>query len=194
MQQYFRPFLPFLIILLCFPGLHTHAQQFYNVLTYGAKNDSSRKVTTAIAKAIAAATKAGGGTVYFPAGKYLTGPIHLKSNITIFIDAGAELHFSDDFDDYLPMVQSRYEGVDVMSFSPLFYAWRAENIAIKGRGTINGHGKKWWDTVEGFDDTKPRNKYQRLFDSTNKNILLPDDPKQMKRGFPASAFYTTHVL
>ena len=184
MQQYLRSFLPcFLVLCLLGAGLHTHAQQFYNVLSYGAKNDSSRKATTAIAKAIAAATRAGGGTVYFPAGKYLTGPIHLKSNITIYIDAGAELHFSDDFDDYLPMVQSRYEGVDVMSFSPLFYAWKAENIAIKGRGIINGHGKKWWDTVEGFDDTKPRNKYQRLFDSVNKNILLPDDPKQMKRGF-----------
>ena len=103
-----------------------YAQQFYNVLNYGAKNDSSKIAT----KAIAAASKKGGGTIYFPAGKYLTGPIHLKSNITIFIDAGAELHFSDNFDDYLPMVESRYEGVDVKSFSPLFYAYKAENISI----------------------------------------------------------------
>jgi polygalacturonase len=100
----------------------------------------------------AAAVKKGGGTVYFPAGKYLTGPIHLKSNITIFIDGGAELHFSDNFDDYLPMVKSRYEGVDVTSFSPLFYAYKAENIAIKGRGIIDGHGKKWWDFVEGYKE------------------------------------------
>ncbi|MEI9955910.1 MAG: glycosyl hydrolase family 28-related protein [Ferruginibacter sp.] len=110
------------------------AQQFYDVTKYGAKKDSSAKATSAIAKAIDAASKAGGGTVYFPAGKYLTGPVHLKSNITIFIDAGAELHFSDDFDDYLPMVESRYEGVDVKSFSPLFYAYKMENITIKGRG------------------------------------------------------------
>src|SRR6218665_3938373 len=75
------------------------AQSYYNVLKYGAKNDSSKLATQAIKKAIDAASKAGGGTVYFPAGKYLTGAIHLKSNITIFIDAGAELHFSDDFDD-----------------------------------------------------------------------------------------------
>ena len=54
--------------------------------------------------------KADGGTVYFPAGKYLTGPIYLKSNITVLIDAVAELHFSDNFDDYSSMVQSRYEG------------------------------------------------------------------------------------
>src|SRR3954447_20309479 len=81
-----------------------NAQSYYNVVSYGAKKDSTRKATKAIESAIAAASKAGGGTVYFPPGKYLTGPIHLRSNITIFIDAGAELHFSDDFDDYLPMV------------------------------------------------------------------------------------------
>ncbi len=99
------------------------------------------------------------------------------------IDAGAELHFSDNFDDYLPMVESRYEGVDVFSFSPLFYAYKVENIAIKGRGTINGHGKKWWDFVEGYKKDQPRIAAQLLFDSLNKHILLPDDPAQMKRGF-----------
>lgn len=160
------------------------AQQFYDVTKYGAKKDSSAKATAAIKKAIDAAYKAGGGTVYFPAGKYLTGPVHLKSNITILIDAGAELHFSDDFDDYLPMVESRYEGVDVFSFSPLFYAYKAENITITGRGKINGHGKKWWDYALNFYKTQTgRNKYQLLFDSLNKNILLPDEPSQMKRGF-----------
>lgn len=160
-----------------------NAQQYYNVLKYGAKNDSSKLATTAIKNAIDAASKAGGGTVYFPAGKYLTGAIHLKSNITIFIDAGAELHFSDNFDDYLPMVKSRYEGVDVTSFSPLFYAYKAENITITGRGIIDGHGKKWWDFVEGYKEGQARSKWQYTFDGLNKDILLPDDPRQMKRGF-----------
>lgn len=163
--------------------LQSQAQQFYNVLSYGAKNDSSKIATKAIAAAIDAASKKGGGTIYFPAGKYLTGPIHLKSNITIFIDAGAELHFSDNFDNYLPMVESRYEGVDVKSFSPLFYAYKAENIAIIGRGIINGHGQKWWNYVLNFDDTKPRNKWQKIFDTENKNIIMPDDSAQTKRGF-----------
>lgn len=160
-----------------------YSQQFYNVLKYGAKNDSTQLATKAIANAINAAHKAGGGTVYFPAGKYLTGPIHFKSNITIFIDAGAELHFSDNFDHYLPMVESRYEGVDVTSFSPLFYANKMNNIAIIGRGLIDGHGKKWWDFVEGYKESQPRSKWQKIFDSLNKNILLPDEPKQMVRGF-----------
>ena len=174
-----------LLLLLCLimASFRSNAQQYFNVLKYGAKNDSSKLATNAIAKAINAAVKKGGGTVYFPAGKYLTGPIHLQSNITIFIDAGAELHFSDNFDDYLPMVESRYEGVDVTSFSPLFYAYKAENIAIVGRGIIDGHGKKWWDFVEGYKPEQARSKWQYIFDSLNKNILLPDDARQMIRGF-----------
>jgi polygalacturonase len=189
-------FLP-LLLLFVFVS-YTNAQQYYNVLNYGAKNDSSQRATKAIATAIAAASKKGGGTIYFPAGKYLTGPIHLKSNITIFIDAGAELHFSDRFEDYLPMVESRYEGVDVKSFSPLFYAYKQENIAIIGRGLINGHGKKWWNYVEGYKEGQPRTALQKLFDSLNKNILLPDDPRQMKRGFLRPPFiqpmYCKNVL
>ncbi|RNL52198.1 glycoside hydrolase family 28 protein [Pedobacter jejuensis] len=172
-----------LLVLLLGYSLFLNAQSFYNVLKYGAKNDSSKLATTAISNAIKAASKAGGGTVYFPAGKYLTGAIHLRSNITIFIDAGAEIHFSDNFDDYLPMVKSRYEGVDVTSFSPLFYAYKVENISIIGRGLIDGHGKKWWDFVEGYKEGQPRSKWQTTFDELNKDILLPDDAKQMKRGF-----------
>jgi len=172
-----------LLIIICSYASGVYAQGYYNVIKYGAKNDSSKLATPAIDRAIAAASKAGGGTVYFPAGKYLTGSIHLKSNITILIDAGAELHFSDNFDDYLPMVKSRYEGVDVTSFSPLFYAYKAENITITGRGLINGHGKKWWDFVEGYKQNQPRSTWQLEFDQLNKDILLPDDPKQMERGF-----------
>ncbi len=175
-----------------------NARQFYNVLKYGAKNDSSKIATKAIAKAIAAASKAGGGTIYFPAGKYLTGAIHLKSNITIFIDAGAELHFSDNFDDYMPMVESRYEGVDVTSFSPLFYAYKAENISIVGRGKINGHGQKWWKFAESSNAEKAGSKWKKTFDSLNKNILLPDDPKQTNSGFLRPPFiqpmYCKNVL
>lgn len=181
----------FLFACMLIFGLNVKAQNFYNVLKYGAKNDSSKLATLAIKNAIDAASKAGGGTVYFPAGKYLTGSIHLKSNITILIDAGAELHFSDNFDDYLPMVKSRYEGVDVTSFSPLFYAYKAENISIIGRGLIDGHGKKWWDFVEGYKEGQARSKWQTMFDGLNKDIILPEDPKQMKRGFLRPPFIQT---
>lgn len=186
------------LVLACAQALTYGQQNFYNVLKYGAKNDSSKLATPAIAKAIEAASKTGGGTVYFPAGKYLTGPIHLKSNITIFIDAGAELHFSDNFDDYLPMVPSRWEGSDVTNFSPLFYACKAENIAIVGRGIIDGHGKKWWDFSEGYDEKKPRTKWQLEFDRLNKDILRPDLKGWVERGFLRPPFiqpmYCKNVL
>lgn len=174
------------------------AQEYFNVLRFGAKRDSSELATNSIAKAIEAASKVGGGTVYFPAGKYLTGPIHLKSNITIFIDAGAELHFSDDFDHYLPMVPSRWEGTDVTNFSPLFYAYRAENITITGRGLIDGHGRKWWNFSEGYNEKNPRSKWQLEFDRVNKNILRPDLKGWVERGFLRPPFiqpmYCKNVL
>lgn len=198
MRLYQKPRNLFLLLIMVCGVSSIHAQSFYDVTKYGAKNDSSAKATTAIKQAIDAASKAGGGTVYFPAGKYLTGSIHLKSNITIFIDAGAELHFSDDFDDYLPMVESRFEGVDVISFSPLFYAYNAENIAIKGSGKINGHGKKWWDFMKGYKEGQRRSKWQIMFDSLNKNIIMPDDMGQLKNGFSRPPFiqpmYCLNVL
>lgn len=197
MKKLFQIFLA--SIILCFSIGALHAQQYYNVLNYGAKRDSSKLCTQAIKSAIDAASKAGGGTIYFPAGKYLTGPIHLKSNITIFIDAGAELHFSDDFDNYLPMVESRWEGTDVQNFSPLFYAYKAENITIRGRGIIDGHGKKWWDFHHKlYDKTTPRSKWQDTFAANNKNVIMPEVSDMIQRGFLRPPFiqpmYCKNVL
>jgi polygalacturonase len=178
--------LPFLISVTLFSlSQQITAQKNFNVMDYGAKNDGSKKNTQAIVKAIEAAVKAGGGTVFFPAGLYLTGPIQLQSNITIFIDAGAVLKFSDDFDDYLPMVSSRWEGTDVMNFSPLFYAYKAENIAIVGRGVIDGQGKKWWDYHhELYSKPKDfRSKWQIEFARQNTGVSLPEEPGMITRGF-----------
>lgn len=197
MKKLFRIFLA--SISICFSISSLHAQQYYNVLNYGAKRDSSKLCTQAIKSAIDEASKAGGGTIYFPAGKYLTGPIHLKSNITIFIDAGAELHFSDDFDNYLPMVASRWEGTDVQNFSPLFYAYKAENITIRGRGIIDGHGKKWWDFHHSlYAKNAPRSKWQDTFAANNKNVIMPEVPDMIQRGFLRPPFiqpmYCKNVL
>lgn len=156
---------------------------YYNILHYGAKNDSTALATEAIEEAIANASRAGGGTIFFPAGKYLTGPIHLKSNITLFLDAGAEICFSDDFDHYLPMVSSRWEGTMVHNFSPLIYAYEAENIAIIGRGVLNGNGKKWWAYAEVEVKRKSESRWQKEFHRLNKEVLYPDLPGWVERGF-----------
>src|SRR5690606_21125758 len=146
--------------------------------------DGSEMATEAIKKAIDAAFEAGGGTVFFPAGEYLTGPIHFKSNITLHIDAGATVRFSDNFDDYLPMVHSRWEGTEVTNFSPLIYAYEVENLAITVRGTLDGQGKKWWDFHHKlYDKSYPRSKWQYIFDSLNQNVTMPDQPRMILRGF-----------
>ena len=100
--------------------------------------------TRSARRTVVAQNRGGGGTLFFPAGTYLTGSIHLKSNITLELEAGATLLFSDNFDDYLPFVEVRHEGVMMKSFQPLIYAVDAENITIKGEGTLDGQGKKWW--------------------------------------------------
>jgi len=189
----------FLAFVLVLSVVSVDAQQFYNVLKFGAKNDSSKIATRAIETAINTAAKAGGGTIYFPPGKYLTGPIHLKSNITIFIDAGAVLNFSDNFDDYLPMVPSRWEGTNVTNFSPLFYAYKAENITIRGRGTINGNGKKWWDMhFKLYDKKMGKTKWQIEFAKNNKEVIRPEISDMIDRGFLRPPFiqpmYCKNVL
>jgi len=137
-------------------------------------DDRGKKINTGLINTtIAGLSEKGGGTLYFPAGKYLTGAIKLKSNITIELESGATLLFSDHFDDYLPFVEMRYEGVVMKSFSPLFYAVEEENITIKGRGTIDGQGKKWWDefyrVIVDLRENGKRdlNKYQPLWDKEN---------------------------
>jgi polygalacturonase len=125
------------------------ADRVFNIVDYGAlqckwADSDKRKSTKAIAKAIEACHAAGGGKVLIPAGDWLTGAIHLKSNVNLHVAAGATLHFSNDLADYLPLVHIRSEGVECYNYSPLIYAPRVENIAITGKGTLHGHGRWWW--------------------------------------------------
>ncbi|WPR77458.1 glycoside hydrolase family 28 protein [Algoriphagus sp. NG3] len=129
--------------------------------------------TNQIQQAIDNAHAAGGGTLFFPAGEYLTGAIQLKSNITIHLDAGALLKFSTDLEEYLPFVKMRWEGTVMQNFSPLIYAYQAENITITGRGKIDGQGKAWWDEMYRIRHAKedlPLNKYQKMWDELNPDL------------------------
>lgn len=155
--------------------------QFYNVMDYGAVADGATKNTEVIRKTIEAAVKRGGGTIFFPAGIYLTGPIHLKNSIVIHVDAGAILKFSEDFDDYLPMVLSRWEGTTGMNFSPLFYGYQIENITIQGRGTLDGQGQAWWDFYgklkeesKKYGKIKTQSKWQKMHRELNKETVIPN--------------------
>ena len=120
------------------------ADRSFDITNYGAVADAKTMNTRAFAKAIAACSQTGGGTVIVPAGKWLTGPIHFKSNVNLHITEGAEVLFSTDYDAYLPVVLSRYEGIELYNYSPCIYANGCENIAITGGGILNGQGKAWW--------------------------------------------------
>ena len=115
----------------------------FNILDYGAVPDGKTKNTAAIAATIAACAHAGGGTILFPAGKYLTGSIMPESNQTLHLEAGAELLYSGDPADS-PLVASRWECTNVFTHASLIYAEGKHNIAITGRGTLNGQGWNWW--------------------------------------------------
>lgn len=117
----------------------------YNIKELGADATGKIKCTDLINSTIEKANAEGGGTIYFPAGEYLTAAITMRSNITLHIESGATLKFSDTFEDYLPFQTVRWEGVVMQTFAPLINAKNAENITITGRGTLDGQGFKWWD-------------------------------------------------
>lgn len=168
-----------------------------DIRTKGAKIDGSELCTGIIQDAIDKAAIAGGGVIYFPSGTYLTGAIHFKSNITLHLDAGAILKFSDNPNDYLPLVPVRWEGVMMNSFSPLLHADNVDNISIEGRGLLDGQGKKWWETSLGFiseirknGDLSELNEYQTMWEAANKDIVVSDYYKNtLKRRFFRPPFF-----
>jgi polygalacturonase len=113
---------------------------------FGAVGDGTTLSTDAIRKAIEACHAAGGGRVVVPVGRFLTGAVHLKSNVNLHLVEGATLAFSTDPQHYLPAVFTRWEGMECMGYSPLVYAFEQENIAITGKGTLDGQATQgnWW--------------------------------------------------
>ena len=186
-----------ILIIFCFITTFNTAfakDGWINILNEGG-NNKGILCTKAIQKAIEKASANGGGTIFFPAGNYLTGPIILKSNITIYLDAGSVLKFSNNFDDYLPYVEMRYEGIMMKTFSPLFYAKDAENISIKGRGVIDGQGEAWWNEVYRIETAKgpiPPTKYQTMWVEQNKGIVYsPYYQRTIDKHFFRPAFFQT---
>jgi polygalacturonase len=122
----------------------TFPNRVVDIRDHGAVADGKTLATRAIAAAIAACADAGGGRVLIPPGEYLTGPIHLKSNIELHFAKGTTVRFSDDPDQYLPPVFVRWGGQECFNFSPFIYANGCDNIAVTGGGVLLGQGKSWW--------------------------------------------------
>jgi hypothetical protein len=128
----------------------------FNIVAFGAVGDGAKDSTAAIRKAIAACAAAGGGRLLVPAGTFLTGAIHLKSRVNLHLSAGATLQFSRDPRQYLPLVFTRWEGVELMNYSAFIYAFEQENIAVTGPGTLDGNASEvhWWP-LKGCDPKAP---------------------------------------
>jgi polygalacturonase len=116
----------------------TFPKHDFDITKYGAAGDGTTDCSKAFAAAIAACNQAGGGRVVVPAGRFLTGPIHLLSNVNLHLEKDATVLFSTDFKQYLPVVFSHFESVECMNYSPFVYAYQQENIGITGEGTLDG--------------------------------------------------------
>jgi polygalacturonase len=118
-------------------------QRDFVITKFGAQ--ANRDASAALGKAIDECHGAGGGRVVVPSGEFLTGPIHLKSRVELHVQAGATLRFSQDPTRY-PLVFTRWEGVELMNYSPLIYAFECEDIAVTGEGTLDGQAddEHWW--------------------------------------------------
>lgn len=121
-------------------------QRDFPVTRFGAVADGVTDNTAALAAAVRAAHQAGGGRVVVPAGTWATGPVHLLSRVELHVEAGATLLFSTDPAACLPTVYSRWQGIELMNYSPLIYAYGQQDIAVTGAGVLDGQASAatWW--------------------------------------------------
>ena len=136
----------FLFFLLFVTTFSTFARE-YNVLDFGAKGDGQTIDTKSIQNAIEACNKSG-GIVVFPSGKYLSGTIYLKSNVTFHLQKGATILGSTNLANYpenLPEYTFFRKGIIKRA---LIYVEKCENIAIEGEGTIDGQGAAFEEPTE----------------------------------------------
>lgn len=145
----------------------------YNIAEYGAVAGKPEVLNHKIINStIDLCSKKGGGTVVIPKGTWHSGPIVLKSKVRLQIDDGATLLFSPDTSLY-PQVLTRWEGMDCYNVSPMIYAYGQKDIAITGKGTIDGGASRqnWWGmprlaAVKG----KPLRGRPLLMDMAEKNV------------------------
>lgn len=159
--------------------LYESRSENYNILDYGAVNN--QKSTLAIQKAIDTCFNAGGGTVIIPRGRFITGTLELKSNVTLYLETGSLLEASPDLADYRSTI--RRHG--------LIFSEDAENISIAGYGTIFARGTHFYDTTKNhvypeFDKNLVRQKQNYMPEGT----FFTDGPyKRLRMPGMTIAFY-----
>jgi polygalacturonase len=122
--------------------------RFFPITRFGAVGDGTTDCTAAFKAAIAACHRAGGGHVIVPSGQFFTGAIHLLSHVDLHLqNTDSVILFSQDPNAYLPVVFTRWQGIELMNYSPPVYSYGQRNIAITGQGTLNGQAdaNHWWN-------------------------------------------------
>ena len=156
----------------------TFPNRDFDITRYGARSGGATDCTAAIRQAIEACSAAGGGRVVVPEGRFLTGAVHLRSNVNLHIARGGTLAFSQKPSHYLPAVFTRFEGTELMNYSPFIYAFEQSNVAISGEGTLDGQSDNahWWSWKGNADFgwSKAMPNYnaarQRLLDMAEKGV------------------------
>ena len=155
-----------------------YPDQDFSIVNYGAVKGGEADVSDAIAGAITACNQAGGGRVVIPEGEWLTGPIHLKSNVNLYLAEGAVLRFMDNPSHYLPAVMTSWEGMECYNYSPLIYAFECKNVAITGTGMLSPKmncWKKWFARPKAHMDA-----LRKLYTMASKDV--PVEKRQMAVG------------
>jgi polygalacturonase len=129
-------------------GLAANAATVCDAFAYGAKADGKTKDTAALQQAIDDCARKGGGAVLLAMGTFLTGPIILKSHIALDVEPGAILLGSQDKSDYSQWTVLREDAVQ-----PLIRATDAQDVTIRGGGTIDGAGQPWWAEVHAHKNS-----------------------------------------
>ena len=122
-------------------------RRYFRVTDFGAVGDGTSKNTAAFAAAIDHTSRSGGGHVIVPPGTFLTGAIHLRSRVDLHVEDGATILFSQNPNDFLPVVFTRWQGIELMNYSPFIYSYGQRDIAVTGPGTLNGQAddNHWWN-------------------------------------------------
>ncbi|MFA9438303.1 glycoside hydrolase family 28 protein [Uliginosibacterium sp. sgz301328] len=147
----------------------------FNIKDYGAVEGGTQDATGAINKAIDACSAAGGGRVVVPDGTFITGAIFLKSNVNLHLQSGAVLKFYTDPAKY-PVVFTRWEGIECMNYSPLIYAYEQRNIAVTGRGTLDGQASNanWWAWKANGTPVSQLPDQKKLIEMGNKGVPVSE--------------------
>ncbi|POY39506.1 polygalacturonase [Flavobacterium alvei] len=157
-----------------------------SIVDFGAVKGDKVKISRAINKAIDKANKLGGGIVVVPEGEWITGKIHFKSNVNLHLNKGAVLLFSENPKDYLPAVNSTWEGYECLNYSPLIYAYQCKNIAITGEGELKAKmevWKGWFKRPKGHMESLKRLYYLASYNKPMSERLMVNDSANFRPQF-----------